>query len=149
MFTLCKFVVSIFFRIKRPLSHAERDQSAPFLQYATWSPDGAAIAFIHDNDIYYKPKVQKDLVCRITKNGRADIYNGVPDWLYESEILKTSHTMWFSPDSVYLLYLTFNDSMVEEYKYTWYDARKPDIKYPKIKSIKYPKVRLYKYSSFR
>lgn len=27
------------------------------------------IAFVHDNDVYYKPKVQSDLVCRITTTG--------------------------------------------------------------------------------
>lgn len=28
-----------------------------------------AIAFVYKNDIYYKPKVQGDLVCRITSTG--------------------------------------------------------------------------------
>jgi hypothetical protein len=28
-----------------------------------------AIAFIHDYDIYYKPKIHKDLVIRVTNNG--------------------------------------------------------------------------------
>lgn len=119
----------------------ERDQSAPLLQYAAWSPDGAAVAFVRDNDIYYKPKVQKDLVCRITKSGLADaVYNGVPDWLYESEVLRTSHALWFSPDGTYLLYLRFNDSLVEEYRYTWYDAKDGEARYPRIRSVRYPKV---------
>lgn len=128
------------YRIKKPLSPKELDENAPFLQYATWSPDGTGVAFVHGNDIYYKPKVQKDLVCRITKTGNQDIYNGVPDWLYESEILKTSHTLWFSPDGLYLMYLSFNDTLVEEYKYTWYDTKNPGTKYPRIKSVRYPKV---------
>lgn len=29
-----------------------------------------AIAFVYENDIYYKPKVQGELVCRITATGR-------------------------------------------------------------------------------
>jgi hypothetical protein len=29
-----------------------------------------AIAFIHDYDIYYKPKIHSDLVIRVTKNGK-------------------------------------------------------------------------------
>lgn len=29
-----------------------------------------AIAFVHENDIYYKPRVQQDLVCRITTTGK-------------------------------------------------------------------------------
>lgn len=28
-----------------------------------------AIAFVYNNDLYYKPKVQSDLVCRITTTG--------------------------------------------------------------------------------
>jgi len=30
-----------------------------------------AIAFVHENDIYYKPKVQGELVCRITTTGES------------------------------------------------------------------------------
>lgn len=32
-----------------------------------------AIAFIHDYDIYYKPKIHSDLVIRVTANGEHDI----------------------------------------------------------------------------
>lgn len=68
------------------------------------------------------------------------LYNGVPDWLYENEILKTSHTVWFSPNSLYLLYITFNDTQVGEYKYPWYDSGNPKVTYPKIKSFRFPTV---------
>lgn len=125
---------------KRPLSPFELDESAPHLQYATWSPDGRSVVFVYENDIYYKPRIQKDLVCRITMDGDADVRNGVPDWLYETEILHTGHTVWFSPDGMYLLYLTINNSLVGDYKYPWYDSRNPAAKYPKIKNLKYPKV---------
>lgn len=33
-----------------------------------------AIAFVHENDIYYKPKVQGELVCRITTTGEFLIF---------------------------------------------------------------------------
>lgn len=97
---------------------------------------------MHDNDIYYKPKVYKDLVCRITKTGVPNvIFNGVPDWLYETEILKQDYALWFSPDGQYLMYLTFNDSLVEEYSYSWYESKNPKVRYPRIKTVRYPKVR--------
>lgn len=48
----------------------EDDRSAPLLQYAEWAPTGSALVFVYDNDIYYKPKVLKTLVCRITSNGK-------------------------------------------------------------------------------
>lgn len=68
------------------------------------------------------------------------IYNGVPDWLYESEILRTDHTMWFSADGQYLMYLSFNDTKVGEYNYPWYDSKNSKIRYPTIRSVRYPKV---------
>lgn len=100
------------------------------------------MAFVYDNDIYYKPKVEKDLVCRITNTGRRGVvFNGVPDWLYENEILKTSHAVWFSPDGLYLLYVTFNDTNVEEYRYPWYDSNNSQqAVYPDIRSFRYPRV---------
>ncbi|ENN83611.1 hypothetical protein YQE_00034, partial [Dendroctonus ponderosae] len=126
---------------RKPLCPDELDEEAPYLQYATWSHDGSAIAFVHNNDIYYKPKVEKSLVCRITNNGHPQrMFNGVPDWLYETEILKTSHAMWFSPDNYYLLYLSFNNSRVGEYSYAWYNSKNLDAIYPEVRSFRYPRV---------
>ncbi|XP_018579653.1 inactive dipeptidyl peptidase 10 [Anoplophora glabripennis] len=141
--TLAKYhIYEISTRLRKPLSPNELDENAPYLQYATWSPDGSAVAFVYNNDIYYKPKVEKDLVCRITSTGQPGIvYNGAPDWLYENKILKTSHAVWFSPDGLYLLYITFNDTNVGEYKYPWYDSNNSQqATYPKIKSFRYPRV---------
>ncbi|KAH1006673.1 hypothetical protein HUJ05_007383 [Dendroctonus ponderosae] len=126
---------------RKPLCPDELDEEAPYLQYATWSHDGSAIAFVYNNDIYYKPKVEKSLVCRITNNGHPQrMFNGVPDWLYETEILKTSHAMWFSPDNYYLLYLSFNNSRVGEYSYAWYNSKNLDAIYPEVRSFRYPRV---------
>ncbi|KAH8298396.1 hypothetical protein KR018_008979 [Drosophila ironensis] len=117
-----------------------------------------AIAFVHHNDIYYKPKVQGELVCRITQTGSLGvgypespetemgsgpsggvIFNGVPDWTYENvpELDSTRSSMEFSPDGLYLAFLTYNDSEVNEYKYTWMGD---DIKYPAVMSQRYPKT---------
>lgn len=57
------------FRNKFPLSPIEDDRDARLLQHADWSPDGNAVVFVHENDIYYKPRVLKGLVCRITSTG--------------------------------------------------------------------------------
>ncbi|XP_046802103.1 venom dipeptidyl peptidase 4 isoform X1 [Lucilia cuprina] len=99
-----------------------------------------AIAFVHENDIYYKPKVQGELVCRITTTGQAGIvYNGIPDWTYENvpELDSRGGSMAFSPDALYLAFLTFNDSDVSEYKYTWMGD---DLKYPAVLTQRYPKA---------
>lgn len=134
------YVVEIATRSKFPLSNKEDDDSAPLLQYATWSPDGIAIAFVHDNDVYYKPRVNGSLVCRITSSGVPGVvFNGVPDWLYEHEILRTEHSLWFSNDGKYLMFVTYNDTAVGEYRYPWYDSANPNAKYPQIRIVRYPK----------
>ncbi|XP_017056243.1 inactive dipeptidyl peptidase 10 isoform X2 [Drosophila ficusphila] len=110
-----------------------------------------AIAFVHHNDIYYKPKVQGELVCRITQTGSplesaegeqgtgGVVFNGVPDWMYENvpELESRKSSMEFSPDGLYLAFLSYNDSEVNEYKYTWMGD---DIKYPAVMSQRYPKT---------
>lgn len=112
------------------------------------------VAFVYANDIYYKPKVQHDLVCRLTTTGQQGlVYNGVPDWLYantpqlrdgddadggagNNRADSGSETLSFSPDGAYLAFVTFNDTAVDRYEYTWLGD---SWKYPQIRSIRYPK----------
>lgn len=55
------------------------------------------------------------------------------------EIFKSDKAFWFSPSGRYLAYVTFNDSLVGEYKYPVYNTR---FQYPYYQSLRYPKVRL-------
>ncbi|CAH0402967.1 unnamed protein product [Chilo suppressalis] len=135
-------VYDIINRNKIPISPVEDDRSAPLLQYAEWSPTGSSLVFVHDNDIYYKPRVLKTLVCRITNTGIPGvIFNGVPDFLYETEVLRLDRALWFSPDGQTLMYVTYNDSQVQQHKYPWYGLDQPEPPaYPSIRSLRYPKV---------
>ncbi|CAH2057502.1 unnamed protein product, partial [Iphiclides podalirius] len=135
-------VYDVITRNKIPISPVEDDRSAPLLQYAEWSPSGASLVFVHNNDIYYKPRILKTLVCRITNTGIPGvIFNGVPDFLYETEVLRLDRALWFSPDGQTLMYVTYNDSLVQQHKYPWYglDQQEPPA-YPSIKTLRYPKV---------
>lgn len=50
------------------------------IQYAGWSPKGNVLAFVRANDLY----IWKDgEITRITDDGGPDMFNGVPDWVYE------------------------------------------------------------------
>lgn len=139
----------VFLRKKVPLSPSDEDSKAPYIQYATWSPEGTSVAFVYENDIYYKPKVHKNLVCRITTSNGSHIFNGVPDWLYGEEIWKTDHTMWFSPDGLFLMYLSLNDTKVGKYEYIWYDEKITKRPYPSVRYIHYPKVCNYLKITFK
>nr|XP_037874086.1 inactive dipeptidyl peptidase 10 isoform X2 [Bombyx mori] len=135
-------VYDVINRNKIPISPVEDDRSAPLLQHAEWSPVGSSLVFVHDNDIYYKPRVLKTLICRITKDGVPGvIFNGVPDFLYETEVLRLDRALWFSPDGQTLMFATYNNSQVQEHKYPWYGLDDPEPPaYPIIKSVRYPKV---------
>ncbi|KAG7301116.1 hypothetical protein JYU34_015522, partial [Plutella xylostella] len=135
-------VYDVLNRNKIPISPHEDDRSAPLLQLADWAPVGSGLVFVHDNDIYYKPKVQKALVCRITNTGVPGVvFNGVPDFLYETEVLRLDRALWFSPDGQHLLYVSYNDTDVQEHKYPWYGLDSPEPPaYPSIRTLRYPKM---------
>lgn len=141
-----------------PLSPKDGVRDVPKLQYMMWAPSTVktttlnrgkngnptqAIAFVYENDLYYKPKVQNDLVCRITTTGKylygktniqmrfvqtwfdrlywtgkkGLIYNGIPDWFYANTPELKSETIAFSTDGSFLSFLSFNDTNVNEYRY--------------------------------
>ncbi|XP_049834245.1 inactive dipeptidyl peptidase 10-like isoform X2 [Schistocerca gregaria] len=127
---------------KYSVSPVELDRQAPRLQHAVWSPRGSSLAFVHDNDVYYSADPRRRAPVRVSSSGVPNtVFNGVADWLYEEEILKSSGAMWFSPDGRYLLYATFNDTRVGELRYPWYGtAQKDRPQYPQLRTLRYPKV---------
>ena len=62
------------------------------MQYLTWSPQGDAYAYVYRCNIFYKPGIKSSKVYPITTDGTqktedGPIYNGIPDWVYEGNIL--------------------------------------------------------------
>ncbi|XP_070279691.1 A-type potassium channel modulatory protein DPP6 isoform X1 [Myotis yumanensis] len=103
------------------------------LQYAGWGPKGQQLIFIFENNIYYCAHVGKQAI-RVVSTGKEDvIYNGLSDWLYEEEILKTHIAHWWSPDGTRLAYATINDSRV------------PVMELPAYTGAMYPTGKLYHY----
>lgn len=109
------------------LSPNTSDRDVPKLQHVVWAPKNApsanlddtqqAIAFVYKNDVYYKPRVQNDLVHRITVTGAPSlVYNGIPDWFYTNVPELRGETITFSEDGSFMSYMTFNDTGVHEYK---------------------------------
>uniref|UniRef100_A0A646QBZ2 Venom dipeptidyl peptidase 4 n=1 Tax=Hemiscolopendra marginata TaxID=943146 RepID=A0A646QBZ2_9MYRI len=112
----------------------------PPLQYAAWSPKGSAFVMVYKNDIYYKSNPLAETSTRITNTGLdGTVWNGIPDWVYEEEILNSNHALWFSNDGQMLCFATFNDSKVGILSYLWYGSDKSDERYPQIASVRYPK----------
>ncbi|RHZ48584.1 prolyl dipeptidyl peptidase DppIV [Aspergillus thermomutatus] len=108
------------------------------IQYAQWSPTGDAIAFVRGNDVFVWTNASTS---QITTDGGPDLFNGVPDWIYEEEILGDRSALWFSPDGAYLAFLRFNETGVPTFTVPYYmDNEEIAPPYPRELELRYPKV---------
>lgn len=111
---------------------------------AKWSPSKNALAFVLENDIYYQTfsKSGKHQIQRVTNTGVPGVfYNGLPDWVYEEEVLASDTALWFSRDGRYLAFASFDDAEVKNATMLYYG--KPgslEDQYPTEVKIKYPKA---------
>jgi Tol biopolymer transport system component len=71
----------------------------------TFSPDGASIGFVRDNDLYvYSLAAGKET--RLTNDGSATTLNATLSWVYWEEIFgRHDSGYWWSPDSRSIVYL--------------------------------------------
>lgn len=110
-------------------------------QFAQWGPNGSQVAFVFENNVYYKHSARSETI-RLTISGVPGvIFNGHCDWLYEEEILLSNSALWFSPTGQNLAYLQINDSLVDSISWNnygdYYNATTNQ--YPQIAMIRYPK----------
>ena len=111
-----------------------------YLQVAQWGPKGSQLVFVYENNIYYLPDILQQTI-RITDDRERYVYNGIPDWIYEEEILTVATAFWWSPDGTRLAFAQFNDTNVEFQEYPWYgDTVDKSSQYLDRVKIKYPKV---------
>ncbi|KAF2277364.1 seprase [Westerdykella ornata] len=109
------------------------------IQYAEFSPvSSSQIAFVQGNNLYVWNDGQ---IKQITKNGGPDMFNAVPDWVYEEETFGDRYTLWYSPDGKYIAFLSFNETGVETFRVPYYmDGKKVAPVYPRELELRYPKV---------
>ena len=64
------------------------------------------------------------LFCNYVLDGvDKQIFNGVPDWVYEEEILNAGYAMEFSGTGRYLVYGKFDATQVRYFKFPMYEAQ--------------------------
>jgi hypothetical protein len=69
------------------------------------------------------------------------VYNGIPDWATEEDILEDSGALWWSPDAKKLTWGHFDVTDVEPYYLPEYGSWTQIEPYPSLKTFKYSKVR--------
>ena len=96
-----------------------------------------SLVYVVGNNLYWREDgllddPSKDI--QITSDGVPGIvFNGIPDWVYEEEVLFSASAFYVSNDKI--AYAQFNDSKVPEFKYPHFGNpnQTQDFKYPLYK----------------
>lgn len=103
-------------------------------RYATFSPDGAKVAFVRDNNLFITDLETKQEI-QVTDDGKVNhIINGASDWVYEEEFSLLKAFYW-NKDGTKIAFYKFDESEVREFTLTRYK----DL-YPTEYTFKYPKA---------
>jgi len=103
-------------------------------QYAELSPKGDRVAFVWENNIYWRD-LESGREKAITRDGEHNkIINGAADWVYEEEFGFAKAWYW-SPDGQKIAFYRFDETDVNEFYITrWGNL------YPEKVEFKYPKA---------
>lgn len=131
------YIYDIRYKTLEPLSENEHERDAMF------SPNGAMVAYVYDNDIFIK-KLRYNSTSAVTTDGEKDkIINGAADWVYEEEFVTTCAMAW-SLDSRELAFLSFDESKVSKSSVTFYNSNiessEDIIVNPSVITYKYPRA---------
>jgi len=93
----------------RLTSTPEREELADF------SPDGAFVAFVRDNDLWVVD-VATQTERALTTGGTETLRNGKADWVYFEEVFDRDwNAFWWSPDSRHIAFLRTDSSHVPKF----------------------------------
>ena len=104
------------------------------LMFATFSPDGKRVCFVHKNNLYVQDLIDFNIT-PLTTNGTAKLINGTFDWVYEEELGLRKGFRW-SPDSNFVAYWQIDTEGVKDFLIT----SSSDGPYAKLLTFGYPKT---------
>ena len=105
------------------------------VQEPTFSPDGKKIAYVFENNIYYKILRTNETV-QLTNSGEKNkIINGITDWVYEEEFAFVRAFEWNANSDV-IAFLRFKEVEVPEFSMDIFGTEL----YPSQEVFKYPKA---------
>jgi len=81
------FIAVIIYLRREQFTLQNRDSVSPWdLQLVKWSPVGHSLAIVDHNNIYYIQDVNNlTSTVQLTFTGGSELYNGIPDWVYEGK----------------------------------------------------------------
>jgi len=109
------------------------DAAPSSLQFAKFSPDGRAVAYVRDADIYLEN--DSGDIQTLTERDSDAIINGIMSWAYEEEF-SIRDGFRFSPDGARIAFWQFDTSGVRDFLI----IDNTSALYPNVTRIPYPKV---------
>jgi dipeptidyl-peptidase-4 len=104
------------------------------LMFAKFSPDGARVGYVRENNIYVE-NLSDNRITRLTDDGSRTVINGTFDWVYEEELDLRDGWRW-SPDGSHVAYWQLDAAGVRDFSL----INNTDSLYPAIIPVQYPKA---------
>ncbi len=117
----------------RQLSQVGKGRAASSLQFAKLSPDGSAVAYVSEHNIYIESVTGGAARCLTSTNGTRKLINGTFDWVYEEELECRDGFRW-SPDGQHIAYWQIDANQVKDYLM----LNTTDSTYPFVVPVEYP-----------
>lgn len=104
-----------------------------------FTPDGKAISYVQDNDLYVLT-LADGKVQRLTTDGGETVFNGALDWVYSEELATRAAQPGYawSPDGVWLIYLRLDESAVKNDPVTDYRPTPATVSYTRYPTVGTP-----------
>jgi dipeptidyl-peptidase-4 len=110
------------------------DAKPSTLMFATFSPDGRAVAYVREHNLYVE-NVADGRITQLTTDGSPTVVNGTFDWVYEEELNLRNGFRW-SPDGRRIAYWQLNMDSVRNYDL----INDTDSLYSFVVPVQYPKA---------
>ena len=120
--------------IANKLMKIGRTLPAQSLMFAKFSPDGKAVAYVSEHNIFTE-EISTGVITKLTKDGTRKLINGTFDWAYEEEFGCRDGFRW-SPDAKMISFWQVDATKIRDY----YMLNTTDSNYSQIIPVEYPKV---------
>ena len=106
---------------------------------AMFTPDGAAISYVQDNDLYLL-RSGGEALKRLTTDGGETVFNGALDWVYNEELATRAAqpAYGWSPDSAWMIYLRLDETAVASDPVTDYRPVPATVSYTRYPTVGTP-----------
>ena len=102
-------------------------ENSETLQYCDWVENNEfdnTLIYVSKNNIYWRSNAASESSeddMAITNSGVVDnVFNGIPDWVYEEEVLGVNYAHYINDIGDRIAYAEFNDTNVKDFRYPWY-----------------------------